>query len=60
MINNDFKMPIIMIGNSFKYEIEATLKLFFSTARFSFSDSESVGAGDSFVICLLWEESIFL
>ena len=50
MINNDFKMPIIMIGNSFKYEIEATLKLFFSTARFSFSDSESDGAGDSFVI----------
>ena len=39
MTNNNFKMPIILIGNSFKYEIEATLKLFFNTARFSFSDS---------------------
>ena len=41
MINNDFKMPIIMIGHSFKYETEATLKLFFNTARFSFSNNEN-------------------
>ena len=36
MINNDSKMPVVLIGNSFKYEIEATLKLFFNTARFRF------------------------
>ncbi|MGB4091434.1 MAG: coproporphyrinogen dehydrogenase HemZ [Ruminococcus flavefaciens] len=50
MINNDFKMPIIMIGHSFKYEIEATLKLFFHTARYSFSDDLSAAVGNSFVV----------
>ena len=50
MINNDFKMPIIMIGHSFKYETEATLKLFFNTARFSFSNNENDAMGDNFVI----------
>ncbi|MBR1824849.1 MAG: coproporphyrinogen dehydrogenase HemZ [Ruminococcus sp.] len=50
MINNDFKMPIIMIGNSFKYETEATLKLFFNTARYSFSDNESDAVGDNYII----------
>ena len=35
-MNNDSKMPVVLIGNSFKYEIEATLKLFFNTARFAF------------------------
>ena len=37
------KMPILLIGNSFKYEIESTLKLFFHTARFNFAeDPESI------------------
>ena len=49
MINNDFKMPVVLIGNSFKYEIEAILKLFFNTARFSFSNAPEDACGDSFV-----------
>ena len=50
MINNDFKMPIIMIGHSFKYETEATLKLFFNTARFSFSDNAADAVGDNYIV----------
>ncbi len=38
-MNSNFKMPVILIGNSFKYEIEATLKLFFHENRFAFSDN---------------------
>ena len=43
-------MPVILIGNSFKYEIESTLKIFFHTDRFSFSDNISDAVGDSFVV----------
>ena len=50
MTNNDFKMPVALIGNSFKYEIEAILKLFFNTARFSFISDRSCETEDSFVI----------
>ena len=56
MINNDSKMPIVLIGNSFKYEIEATLKLFFSTARFSFTDDISAACGDNYVIAEQFED----
>jgi len=34
-LNNE-KMPIILIGNTFKYEIEATVKLFIGASRFNF------------------------
>ena len=44
------KMPVILIGNSFKYEIEATLKLFFNAERFSFSDDISAASGSRYVI----------
>lgn len=47
---NTHKMPVVLIGNSFKYETEATLKLFFSTARFAFSEDISDAQGESFVI----------
>ena len=47
-INN--KMPIVLVGNSFKYEIEATCKLFFSTARFSFSSDPEDACGESYVL----------
>lgn len=38
---NDPKMNIILIGNTFKYEVEATVKLFFNARRFTFSDDIS-------------------
>ena len=50
MTNNETKMPIILIGNSFKYEVEATMKLFFSTARYSFGTSREEAVGDEYVI----------
>lgn len=50
MAVNDTKMPIILVGNSFKYEIEATLKLFFNTARYSFSSAREDAVGDDYII----------
>lgn len=50
MTTDNSKMPIILIGNSFKYEIEATLKLFFNTARYSFSNDRNDAVGDDYVI----------
>ena len=49
-MKNDSKMPVILIGNNFKYETEATLKLFFSTSRFNFYDDISFAEGDNYVI----------
>ena len=43
-MSNDFKMPIVLIGNSFKYEVEATSKMFFpSGTRFEFLYAENGG-----------------
>ncbi|MBP5581903.1 MAG: coproporphyrinogen dehydrogenase HemZ [Ruminococcus sp.] len=50
MTNNETKMPIILIGNSYKYEVEATMKLFFSTARYSFGTSREEAVGAEYVI----------
>ena len=50
MFDNDIKMPVVLSGNSFKYETEAILKLFFNTARFSFSDDKANASGDSYVL----------
>ena len=55
MNTNNFKMPVILIGNTFKYEIEATLKLFFTASRFNFSDDVSERYGDSFIVAELSE-----
>ncbi|MCM1506287.1 MAG: coproporphyrinogen dehydrogenase HemZ [Ruminococcus flavefaciens] len=49
-MNNLFKMPVILIGNSFKYEIESTLKMFFQTEKFNFSDDIQNATGESFVV----------
>lgn len=49
MTADNTKMPIILIGNSFKYEIEATMKLFFSTAHYAFGSSREDIAGDEYV-----------
>jgi oxygen-independent coproporphyrinogen-3 oxidase len=48
--NNNSKMPIIMIGHSFKYETEATLKLFFNTARFSFTSDIAEASDCDYVL----------
>ncbi|HRU96026.1 MAG TPA: coproporphyrinogen dehydrogenase HemZ [Ruminococcus sp.] len=50
MNDSNYRMPVVLLGNSFKYEVEATLKLFFSTSRFSFSDNLSDAKGESYVI----------
>ncbi|MCR5600232.1 MAG: coproporphyrinogen dehydrogenase HemZ [Ruminococcus sp.] len=50
MTSDNYKMPIILVGNSFKYEIEATMKLFFNTARYSFGSSRDEISGDEYVI----------
>lgn len=47
---NNNKMPIVLIGNTFKYEIEATVKLFFHAARFEFTDNPEAACGDSYII----------
>lgn len=57
MNKEDNKLPIILIGNTFKYEIEATVKLFFPASRFSFSDNPSDACGDNYIIARLEENS---
>lgn len=59
-MNNNFKMPVILIGNSFKYEIEATLKLFFHENRFAFSDDINEAVGDNYVIASVKNDSVIL
>ncbi len=49
-MNNLSKMPVILIGNSFKYEIESTLKMFFPTRKFQFSDDIQNATGKCFVV----------
>ena len=55
-MNNDYKMPVLLIGNSFKYEVESTLKLFFHTSRFNFIIEDvspvSLPEGDCAVLTL--------
>ncbi len=58
-MNNVSKMPVILIGNSFKYEIESTLKIFFPTEKFQFSDSIDNAIGDNFVIAGAEQGRIF-
>ncbi|MCM1434470.1 MAG: coproporphyrinogen dehydrogenase HemZ, partial [Ruminococcus flavefaciens] len=50
MVNKNFKMPVILIGNSFKYEIESTLKMFFPTKKFQFSDDIQNATSECFVV----------
>lgn len=58
MNNENIKMPIILIGNTFKYEIEATVKLFIAASRFSFSDNLSDAQGDSYIIAEVHENNV--
>lgn len=50
MTDITLKMPVVLIGNSFKYEVESTLKLFFSISRFAFSDNIHDAVGDNYVV----------
>ena len=49
-MNINFKVPVVMIGNSFKYELEATAKLFISGAGFTFSDDIDSACGACYII----------
>lgn len=44
------RIPIVLDGNSFKYEIEAVCKLFFHTARFDFSDDFEMLERESYIL----------
>ena len=64
MMNNN-KMPIVLIGNSFKYEIEAVSKIFFrSGTRFDFIYEENFFDFDKYsdyiISCVSKEYSISL
>ncbi|MDE6671432.1 MAG: coproporphyrinogen dehydrogenase HemZ [Ruminococcus sp.] len=59
MMNNLTKMPVILIGNSFKYETESTLKMFFPTRKFQFSDDIQNATGDDFVVAGVENEKIY-
>lgn len=50
MNDNITKMPVVLIGNSFKYEVESTLKLFFYAERFAFSENIADACGERYVI----------
>lgn len=56
MATDNSKMTIVLIGNSFKYEIEATMKLFFSTAHYSFGSSREDLTGGEYVIAEVSED----
>ncbi|MDE5771228.1 MAG: coproporphyrinogen dehydrogenase HemZ [Ruminococcus sp.] len=58
-MNNNIKMPVILIGNSFKYEIEATLKMFFPTSRFSFSDNIKEAEAETCIIAGVMGSEIY-
>ncbi len=57
MINKDYKMPIVLVGNTFKYEIEATVKLFIPASKFSFSYEISDACGECYIIAGLSENN---
>ncbi|MDE7098581.1 MAG: coproporphyrinogen dehydrogenase HemZ [Ruminococcus sp.] len=57
----DNKIPVILDGNSFKYEIEAVCKLFFHTARFDFSDDFEKLNGNSYILAsVIWDNGLFV
>lgn len=59
--NTDFKMPIVLSGNSFKYEIESICKLFFHTARFRFSNDINDAQGDNYILAsVIYDNGLFV
>ncbi|MBQ8959831.1 MAG: coproporphyrinogen dehydrogenase HemZ [Ruminococcus sp.] len=55
-MENDNKMPVVLIGNSFKYEVEATCKLFFHTRRYRFSEDPADASGEQFILAKISDE----
>lgn len=51
------KIPVVLDGNSFKYEIEAVCKLFFHTARFDFSDDLEKLNGNSYILASVIQDN---
>lgn len=62
MINaDDYRMPIVLIDNSFKYEIEAVCKLFFHTARFKFSNDINDAQGNNYILAsIIYDNGLFV
>lgn len=57
----DNKIPIVLDGNSFKYEIEAVCKLFFHTARFRFSNDINDAQGDNYILAsVIYDNGLFV
>jgi len=50
---DDVKLPVYLIGNDVKYEIEAVLKLFYGTARFDFINLEKFPYGEIKEKCIV-------
>ena len=59
MIANENKMPVVLIGNSFKYEIESILKLFFNTARFNFTDDRAAASGEAYFVAEVAPDALY-
>ncbi|MBR4626290.1 MAG: coproporphyrinogen dehydrogenase HemZ [Ruminococcus sp.] len=59
MNDNITKMPVVLIGNSFKYEVESTLKLFFYAERFAFSEDIADACGERYVIAGADENRVY-
>ena len=59
MNDNITKMPVVLIGNSFKYEVESTLKLFFHAERFAFSEDIADACGERYVIAGAEERRVY-
>ncbi|MDE6784165.1 MAG: coproporphyrinogen dehydrogenase HemZ, partial [Ruminococcus sp.] len=58
---DDYRMPVVLTGNSFKYEIEAVCKLFFHTARFKFSNDINDAQGNNYILAsVIYDNGLFV
>ncbi|MDE6035905.1 MAG: coproporphyrinogen dehydrogenase HemZ [Ruminococcus sp.] len=59
MDNNINKMPVVLIGNSFKYETESILKMFYPVKKFQFSENPENAKGNNYVVAGVENNRIF-
>ncbi|MDE5763907.1 MAG: coproporphyrinogen dehydrogenase HemZ [Ruminococcus sp.] len=58
---DNYRMPVVLTGNSFKYEIEAVCKLFFHTARFRFSNDINDAQGNNYILAsVIYDNGLFV